>query len=60
MTQLLTLPEVIAAVKCSRSTVYVLMRREGFPVPLKVGRNNCWLASEVDEWIAKQATARVV
>ena len=59
MTKLLSLPEVIATVKCSRSTVYVLMKREGFPAPLKVGRNNCWIASEVDQWISKQATARV-
>ena len=59
MTELLSLPEVLAVVKCSRATIYILMQRDSFPRPLKVGRNNCWIASEVDEWITQQATARV-
>ena len=61
MVKLLTLAEVLDALKCSRSTIYVLMAREGsgFPAPLKVGRNNVWLAAEVEAWIADQAAARV-
>ena len=59
MTKLLTLPELVDVLKCSKSTVYVLIRREGFPVPFKVGRNNCWIADEVEEWLAQQAAARV-
>ena len=59
MTELLTLPEVLAVVKCSRATIYKMMARDGFPRPVKVGlRNNCWLATEVDLWIERQATAR--
>ena len=59
VTEILTLSEVLSVVKCSRSTLYVLMKSGGFPGPLKVGRDNRWLASEVDLWIEKQATARV-
>ena len=59
MTKLLTLSEVMGVVRCSRATVYVLMHRDGFPHPVKVGRLSCWLADEVDAWIAQQATARV-
>ena len=59
MPKLLTLPEVMSTVRCSRATVYILMRRDNFPRPLKVGRNNCWIASELEAWIAQQATARV-
>lgn len=58
MTEILTLPEVLSVVKCSRSTLYVLMK-SGFPLPLKVGRDNRWLAAEVEQWIERQATARV-
>ena len=59
MPELLTLPEVLSVVKCSRATIYILMRRDRFPRPLKVGRNNCWIAAEVAEWIENQASARV-
>ena len=58
MTELLSLPEVMSVVKCSRATIYILMQRDSFPRPLKVGRNNCWLAAEVEQWIERQATAR--
>ena len=60
MIEILTIDEVLTAVKCSRSTLYVLMRSGGFPRPLKVGlRHNRWLASEVEEWIEERAAARV-
>ena len=59
MTKLLTLPEVMSVVRCSRATIYILMQRDFFPRPLKVGRNNCWIADEVEEWLAQQAAARV-
>ena len=60
MVAILTIDEVLSAVKCSRSTLYVLMRREAFPAPFKVGpRRNRWVASEVEAWLEKQVAARV-
>ena len=60
MIQLLTAPEVAAAVRCSRAQVYILMKRDGFPSPVKIGqRTSAWLASEVDAWIERQAADRV-
>ena len=60
MVNLMTAPEVAAALRCSRAQVYVLIRRDGFPRPVKIGqRNSAWLASEVAQWIEEQATARV-
>ena len=59
MPELLSLSEVLSVVKCSRATIYILMRRDGFPRPVKIGRNNVWIASELEAWIAQQATARV-
>ena len=58
MTEILTLPEVLAVVKCSRSSIYALMKSGGFPAPLKVGRDNRWLACEVDAWIEARAALR--
>ena len=59
MVAIMTIEEVLSAVKCSRSTLYVLMRREQFPAPFKVGpRRNRWVAAEVAEWLEKQVAAR--
>ena len=57
--EILTLAEVLAELKCSRSTVYQLMKNADFPRPLKVGRDNRWPAAEVAAWLARQAAARV-
>ena len=56
--EILTLPEVLSVLKCSRSTLYVLMKTSAFPSPLKVGRDNRWLASEVEEWLEQRAAVR--
>ncbi len=58
--ELLTAPEVAKILRCSKAQVYVLIRRDGFPSPLKVGqRSSLWLRSEVEGWIEQQAAARV-
>ena len=56
--EILTLAEVLDVLKCSRSTIYQLMKTAGFPRPLKVGRDNRWQAAEVADWLARQAAAR--
>ena len=55
---LLTRDEVLALLKCARSTLYVLMESHGFPRPLKVSTANRWLRTEVDAWLDRQAAIR--
>lgn len=42
----------------SRSTLIRLYLRGEFPAPKKIGNNNFWLESEVDDWIAEKFGAR--
>ena len=55
---LLTRDEVLALLKCSLSTLYVLMESHGFPRPLKVSTANRWLRTEVEAWLDRQADER--
>ena len=56
---LLTRDEVLARLKCARSTLYILMDSQGFPRPLKIATSNRWLRVEVDNWLNRQAAIRV-
>ena len=57
----MTRDEVLAVLKVSRPTLYQWMRRDGFPVPIKVGpRENRWLALEVAAWLEARPRARVL
>lgn len=38
-----------------RSTVYHLIRHEGFPQPIKIGRISLWMKSSVDHWLAEKS-----
>ena len=58
MNELMTLDEVLALLKCSRSTLYVLMDSHGFPRPIKVSSANRWLRTEVEAWLDRQAAIR--
>ena len=58
MNDLITRDEVTARVRCARSTLYVLMDRDEFPRPIKIGRDNRWIASEVEAWLERQAARR--
>ena len=58
MHDLMTRDEVTDRVRCGRSTLYILMNRDGFPRPIKIGRDNRWIASEVDAWLERQAARR--
>lgn len=49
---LLRLPEVIAQVKLSRSTIYRRIEEGTFPPPRALGAGCVhWLQSEIDAWI---------
>ena len=52
---LLTLEEVMAQLKMSRTSIYRLMAEYGFPRPVKIGgRTNRWREEDVAEWLARQ------
>ena len=56
---LLTRDDVLARLKCARSTLYALMDSQGFPRPVKLGAANRWLRTEIDAWLERQALLRV-
>lgn len=57
-TDLLTRNEVLALLKCSRSSLYVFMETRNFPRPLKLGASNRWIKAEVEAWVDDQASNR--
>ena len=56
---LMTLNDVMARLRVSRATIYVLMERKGFPLPLKLGRSNRWTRFEVEAWLETQPRAQI-
>lgn len=57
---ILRLPQVLATVAVSRSTLYDLIKRGRFPAPVKLGlRASGWPADEVAGWVAERRLARI-
>ena len=55
--RLIKLPEVLARVSLSKSSVYEMLGRTppAFPRPVKLSRRAvCWPASTIDAWIAER------
>ena len=56
--ELLTCKQVTEIVPLTQSTIYRLMRKNRFPLPVKIGgRNVRWLRSEVMDWLKSQPRA---
>ena len=54
-TRILRLPEVLARVGLSRSTVYQLMAAGDFPGSVRLTRNSVgWRSDDIDAWIASR------
>jgi len=54
----LRLPEVKAITGLSKSSLYVLIRENRFPSPVRLGsRAVAWVRSEVKQWAADRVTA---
>ena len=52
---LLRLPQVLARVGYSRSTLYAKIKIGEFPAPISLGaRSVAWISGEIDEWIDRQ------
>ena len=50
---LLTCREVVALVRFSRSTLYLMVANGTFPAPKKIGSKSVrWVAAEVNQWLA--------
>ncbi|HEY0332877.1 MAG TPA: AlpA family transcriptional regulator [Stenotrophomonas sp.] len=56
--RLLRLPEVLARVAPSKSTLYARVRAGTFPKPVHLGTLSAWVESEIFEWIQEQIAAR--
>ena len=57
---LLRLPQVVARVNLSKSSIYEMLNRTppAFPRPLKLSRRAvCWPASAIDAWISERIAA---
>lgn len=56
--QLLRRAEVERRTGLARSTIYELVRTGNFPPPIPLtGRTRCWVAGEVDAWVANRIEA---
>ncbi len=56
--QVVRLPDVLARVGLSRSTLWRLIKACQFPKPIRLGgRAVGWIEEEVDEWIASRSRA---
>ena len=55
---LLDITEVVARVGMARSSIYVQMRLENFPLPIRVSpRAIRWIGSEIEDWINSRPRA---
>lgn len=52
------LPTVIKIAGISRPYIYLLMARDEFPKPVKLGRASAWIRSEVQAWVAARIAER--
>jgi prophage regulatory protein len=62
---LIPLTDVLSLVPIPRSTLYLLMSRNDFPKPIKVGKRVLWDIKEIEAWRDKRmqerdATAAVI
>lgn len=56
--QLLRIGAVEQRIAFSRAHIYAMRRRRTFPAPIKIGVSSMWLASEVDDWVARRIAER--
>jgi prophage regulatory protein len=52
------LPTVAKIAGISRPYIYLLISRNKFPRPVKLGRASAWLRSEVLAWVAARVSER--
>jgi prophage regulatory protein len=58
--RVLRLPEVMHRVGLSRSTIWRLVRRSEFPIPIPLSTNaQGWFEDEVSAWLTERASSRI-
>ena len=58
---ILRLPEVNRVTGLPRSTIYLYMKNNQFPKPIKLGvRSVGWIKEEIDEWVARRMEKRIL
>ena len=57
--ELMTLPDLQERLQISRATVYELISRDGLPMPIKIGRSNRWIVTEIAAWLAERKRAAI-
>lgn len=56
--KLLRLPEVSERVRRGKSTIYAMVQNKEFPAPIKQGRDNYWIDTEIEDYLKKLMSAR--
>lgn len=51
---LIRIPRILEMIVVSRSTLYRLMKFNGFPQPIRVRGCACWSSRDVQTWISRQ------
>jgi predicted DNA-binding transcriptional regulator AlpA len=55
---LIPVSDVLSLVPVARSTLYLLMQRDDFPKPVRVGGRVFWEDKEVNAWVQAQKDMR--
>lgn len=55
---LIPLDDVLSLVPVPRSTLYLLMSRNDFPKPIKLGKRVMWDIKEIESWVEKRKGER--
>ena len=49
--ELISISQVCNKLEMSKSSIYNLIRDDGFPHPVKIGKASRWVRSAIEEWL---------
>ncbi len=52
--KLIRIKTVIEYIQISRSTIYLMMSKDEFPKPIKIGGSSLWRLSQINDYINKK------
>ncbi|MBL1262061.1 helix-turn-helix transcriptional regulator [Candidatus Methylomicrobium oryzae] len=58
MRRIIKRKDAAAMVGVSIKTIPLLIKENGFPKPVSVGKSNGWIDTEIQEWIEKKISER--
>lgn len=60
MDEILKISDVVRATRLSRSSIYLLLRKNDFPQPRKLGKKIIfWTATDIQTWLESRPSADV-